>query len=112
MLNCQQCFSWSSVLAGFLQGFILGPLLFFIYINDLPENLQATVKLFEDDTSLFSTMYEPNISASQLEHDLKKISHWAYKWKMNFNPDLSKQAQQVIFTRKTVKVSHPCIYHF
>ena len=54
-------------------------------------------------------MYEPNISASQLESDLKKISHWAYKWKMNYNPDLSKQAQEVIFFRKTVKVSHPSI---
>ena len=67
------------------------------------------MKLFADDKSLFSTVYEPNISANQLESDLKKISHWAYKWKMNFNPDLSKQAQEVIFSRKTVKVSHPSI---
>ena len=85
------------------------PLLFLICINDLPENLQSTVKLFADDKSLFSTMYEPNISASQLESDLKKIYHWTYKWKMNYNPDLSKQAQEVIFFRKTVKVSHPSI---
>ena len=70
--------SWSSVLAGVLQGSILGPLLFLIYINDLPENLQSTVKLFADDTSLFSTVYGPNISASQLESDMKKISHLAY----------------------------------
>ena len=105
MLN-GQCSSWSSALAGAPQGSILGPLFFLIYINDLPENLQSTVKLFADDTSLFSTVYEPNISASQLESDLKKNSHWAYKWKMNFNPDLSKQAQEVVFSRKTVKVSH------
>ena len=71
MLN-GQCSSWSSVLAGVPQGSILGPLLFLIYINDLPENLQSTVKLFADDTSLFSTVYEPNISANQLESDLKK----------------------------------------
>ena len=104
-----QCSSWSSVLAGVPQGSILGPLLFLIYINDLPENLQSTVKLFADDISLFSTIYEPNISASQLESDLKKISHWAWKWKMNFNRDLSKQAHEVIFSRKTAKVSHPSI---
>ena len=85
-----QCSSWSSVLAGVPQGSILGPLFFLIYINDLPENLQSTVKLFADDASLFSTVYKPNISANQVESDLKKISHWAYKWKMNFNPDLSK----------------------
>ena len=76
-----QCSSWSSVLAGLPQVSILGPFIFLIYINDLSGNLKSTVKLFADDT-LFSTMYEPNISASQRESDLK----------MNFNPDLSKQA--------------------
>ena len=65
MLN-GQCSRWSSVLAGVLEDSILGPLLFLIYINDLPENLQSTVKLFADDTSLFSTMYDSNISASQI----------------------------------------------
>ena len=63
MLNDQYS-SWSSVLAGILQGSILGPLLFLIYIYDLPENLQSTVKLFADDPSLFSTVCDPNISAS------------------------------------------------
>ena len=104
-----QCSSWSSVLARVPQGSILGPLLLLIYINDLPKSLQCTVKLFADDTSLFSTVYEPNISASQLESDMKKISHWTCKWKMNFNPDVSKQSQDVIFSRKTFKVSHPSI---
>ena len=104
-----QCSSWSSVLAGVAQGSILGPLLFPIHINDLPDSLQSTVKLFADDTSLFSTVYDPNISPSPLESDLKKISHWSYKWKMTFNPDLLKQAQEVIFSRKTVKISYPSI---
>ena len=72
MLN-GKCSSWSSVLAGVLQNSILGPLVFLIYINDLPENLQSAVKLFADDTSLFSNVYHPNISASQLERDLKKL---------------------------------------
>ena len=72
--------SWSPVLAGVSQCSILEALLFVIYINDLPENLQSIVKLLADGTSLYSTVYVPNISASQLESDLKKISFWAYKW--------------------------------
>ena len=67
------------------------------------------MKLFADDTSLFSTVHDSDISASQLESDLKNISHWAYKWKMTFNPGLYKQAQEVIFSRKIVKVSRPPI---
>ena len=47
------------------------------------------------------------MSADQLDKDLKKISDWAYKWKIIFNPDLSKPAQEVIFSRKTNKINHP-----
>ena len=67
-----QCSNWSSLPAGVPQGLILGPLLFLIYINGLPEGLESSVKLFADDTSLFSTVYDPNMSAEQLDKDLKK----------------------------------------
>ena len=67
-----QCSNWSSVLAGVPQGSILGPLLFLIYINDLPEGLESSVRLFADDTSLFSIIYDPNMLADQLDKDLKK----------------------------------------
>ena len=67
-----QCSNWSSVLAGVPQSSILGPLILLIYINDFPEVLQSSVKLFEDDTSLFSAVYNSNMSADQLDKDLKK----------------------------------------
>ena len=44
---------------------------------------------------------------NELNDDLEKISNWAYQWKMSFNPDKSKQAQEVIFSRKTQRVIHP-----
>ena len=73
-----QCSSWSSVLPGVPQSSILGPLILLIYINDFPEVLQSSVKLFEDDTSLFSAVYNPNMSADQLDKDLKKNSDCVY----------------------------------
>ena len=84
----------------------MGTLVFLICINDLPYNLQSSTKLFADDTSLVSTVYDPNISNSKLDSNLKKTPRWTYKWKMTFNPDLSKQAQEVTFSRKAVKISH------
>ena len=42
--------------------------------------------------------------------DFKKIPEWAYQWKMSFNPDFPKQVQEVIFSRKGVKASHPAVF--
>ena len=72
MVLNDQCSNWSSVLAGVPQGSILGPFLFLIYINDLNDSLESSVKLFANDASLFSTVYDPNILTDQLDKDLKK----------------------------------------
>ena len=48
-----------------------------------------------------------NISANELNNDLKRVSNWAFQWKMSFNPDPSKQAQEVIFSQKLKKATHP-----
>ena len=95
------------VLAGVPQGSILGPLLFLIYINDLPDELKSNAKLFADDTSLFSIVKDKNESANSLNFDLSQISKWAFNWKMLFNPDPSKPAQEVLFSRKKKTQSHP-----
>ena len=86
---------------------MLGPLLFFIYITDLREGLTTNVKLFADDTSFFSIVNVTQISAKDLNKDLKIINNWAFQWKMNFNPDPTKQAHEVIFSRKTKEIYHP-----
>ena len=81
-----------------------------IYVNDLSDNLSTTAKLFADAMSLFSIVQKLNTSASHLHSDLSKISNWAFQWKMSFNPDASKQAQEVIFSRKIQNTCHPPIY--
>ena len=50
--------------------------------------------------SLFSFMHDMQASASNLYKDLKRISDWPTQWKMNFNPDTTKQTQEVIFSDK------------
>ena len=99
--------TWKNVSAGVPQGSILGSLLFLIYINDLTEGLSTNAKLFADDTSLFSVIHDTQTSANNLNKDLERISNWATQWKMNFNPDSTKQAQEVIFSRKVKKTVHP-----
>ena len=89
LLNGQSS-EWASIKSGVPQGSILGPLLFLIYINDLSDGIISAVNLFAGDTSIFSTVYSTNKTADSLNNDLQKISEWAYKWKMSFNPAPTK----------------------
>ena len=97
---------WRPVIAGAPQGSILGPLLFLVYINNLPNELKSSVKLFADDTSLFTIVKDKTESANTLNNDLLLISEWVYNWKMLFNPDPSKPAQEVLFSRKNKTQIH------
>ena len=105
-----QCSSWADVNAGVPQVSILGPLLFLIYINDLFDGLKSECKLFADDTFLFSVVNDINTSASDINEDLEIIGNLAFKWKINFNPDPNKQAQEFIFSRKKTASLDPVVY--
>ena len=96
ILNGQHS-SWKPVLAGVPQGSILGSLFFLIYINDLPNELKSNVKLFADDAFLFTIVKDINESTSILNNDLLLICEWNFNWKMLFNPNHTKPAQEVIF---------------
>ena len=78
-----------------------------IYTNDLSNGVSSNCKLFADDTSLFSVVNDTQTSTATLRNDQTVISNWTFQWKMIFNPDLTKQAQEVIFNRKTKKLLHP-----
>ena len=68
---------WETIQAGVPQDSILGPLFFLIYINGLTSNLNSNVKLFADDTSLFSEICDPLETANVLYNDLRKIREWS-----------------------------------
>ena len=98
---------YSTVESGVPQGSVLGPLLFLIYINDLERNIKSNIKFFADDTMLFSIVKNPELSANDLNHDLNVIYQWAYQWKLEFNPDPTKQATEVLFSCKIFSPNHP-----
>ena len=93
-----QASSSRPVLAGVPQSSILGPLLFLVYINDLLNELKSNARLFADDTSLFNIVKDKQRSPDVLSKDLSLISKCAFHWKMLFNPDTNKPAQEVLFS--------------
>ena len=101
---------WGQIEAGVPQGSVLGPLLFLVYINDLEDGLKSSVIFFADDTSISSIVSDPSVSAHELNHDLDRISQWAHQWKMSFNPDPTKQAEEILFSHKLASPNHPPIY--
>ena len=69
---------WADISAGVPQGSVLGPLLFLVYINDLVESVACDIKLFADDKSLCSTVYDESKTAEELNRDLEKVQTWAW----------------------------------
>ena len=59
-------------------------------MNYTSDNLVSNPKLFADDTSLLSILHNTTLSTKNLNDDLKKISKWAFQWKMSFNLDPNK----------------------
>ena len=75
-----------NVLSGVPQGSTLGPLLFLIFINDLPINLKSKCKMFADDTKIYNTSENHH----ELQEDINKLEIWSKKWLLNFNVDKCK----------------------
>ena len=81
---------WTSVYSGVPQGSIIGPLLFLLYISDIVEDIDSSIRLFADDTILYIIVDNPVEAANQLNSDLSKIHQWASKWLVKFNPAKSE----------------------
>lgn len=102
-----QSSDWAPVNAGVPQGSILGPLLFLVFINDIVLDLNSSIRLFADDTSLYIVVDTPQSAALSLNSDLSIISEWATKWLVQFNASKTKT---MIVSRKLHPPIHPPLF--
>ncbi|CAH1263510.1 CSMD3 [Branchiostoma lanceolatum] len=92
------------VRSGVPQGSVLGPLLFLIYINDLPSNLTSPSRLFADDTAAYNTVTSPE-DQGVLQKDLERLADWENRWDMEFHPGKC-QTLRVTRSRSTFQHSY------
>ena len=80
---------WVDVISGVPQGSVLGPILFLIYVNDIPEMFNCSIKMFADYTKLFRTVKYID-DCNILQNDLDTLSQWTNEWLLSFNVDKCK----------------------
>jgi len=95
--------AWEEIISGITQGSVMGPLLFVIFINDLPDILevviveeiqeesnQSKLALFADDSKVSRILENKERDEERLQEDLQKIKEWSLIWQLKFNPDKLK----------------------
>ena len=75
---------WSNVVSGVPQGSVLGPILFLIYVNDIPSVVDSHLLLFADDIKLYRRIQSENDTV-QLQDDINNLLNWSNTWLLNFN---------------------------
>ena len=85
----------------------LGTIAFLIFINDIVSDIGSNIRLFADDTSMYLVLENPDIAVATLQSDIDKVSNWADKWHVDFNPYKSKY---LLISRNTGVNPHPSLY--
>ncbi|PFX24050.1 Nephrocystin-4 [Stylophora pistillata] len=96
---------WSMVYSGVPQGSIVGPMLFLLYVNDIPENLSCSSEMFADDTLLFNSDHPSSVHQPVCE-SLSQIVDWCKKWLLKLKATKSK-CMKITRSRSVT----PCSYN-
>ncbi len=81
--------SWSDVVSGVPQGSVIGPVLFVIFINDMPNGINNFISLFADDAKLYGKSSTPT-DRENIQKDLNTLQQWSDKWQLSFNASKCK----------------------
>ena len=93
---CGSASDWQSVTSGIPQGSVLGPILFLIFINDLPDAINCCIKLFADDAKIYAQVNSIE-QGKDLQSNNKRAEEWASTWQMFFN---EKKKQTITYRNK------------
>jgi ribonuclease P/MRP protein subunit RPP40 len=74
------------MLSGVPQGSVLGPVLFIMYVNDIPRSRGVSIKLFADDTKLYTVLQDDSIASAELQNCLDAICEWSNEWQLKLAP--------------------------
>ena len=83
-----ECSSWACAKSGIPQGSVLGPSLFVIFINDMPNAIKNSCMLCTEDAKLYRTI-QTKEDASSLQEDIDSMVRWSLNWQLPFNVEKS-----------------------
>ena len=75
---------WENVLSGVPQGSVIGPTLFLVFINDLPDRISSNIQIFADDSKIYRHI-RSDLDLKALQDDLHAVEQWSLNWKMQYN---------------------------